>query len=66
MEIALLILFFILFLIFAIYSKSDLYAHEHDASIRNEIKKFNSNYKELENLDIEESYFTENSHIYKN
>ncbi|WP_340156109.1 hypothetical protein [uncultured Winogradskyella sp.] len=64
MEVALLILFFILFLIYAIYSKSDLYAHEHDASIKNEIDKFNGNYKELENLDIEENYFTSNNHIY--
>ncbi|WP_299109536.1 hypothetical protein [uncultured Winogradskyella sp.] len=64
MEVALLILFFILFLIYTIYSKSDLYAHEHDASIKNEIDKFNGNYKELENLDIEENYFTSNNHIY--
>lgn len=64
MEVALLILFFILFLIYTIYSKSDLYAYEHDASIKNEIDKFNGNYKELENLDIEENYFTSNNHIY--
>lgn len=66
MEILFLILFFIFFLIYGIYAKSDLYAHEHDKSTRDEINTFNANYKALENLDLEEHYKISNNHIYNN
>ncbi|WP_262887132.1 hypothetical protein [Winogradskyella litoriviva] len=41
--------------------KPDIYAHEHDASINEEIEKFNANFKELE---IENNYYIDNNHIY--
>lgn len=60
----LLIPFFILFTVFIFFCKSDLYAHEHDASINKEIESFNANFKELENLEIENNYYINNNHIY--
>ncbi|RED45413.1 hypothetical protein DFQ10_102282 [Winogradskyella eximia] len=62
----LLIPFFIIFGIYIIYSKPDLYAHEHDASINKEIENFNANFKVLENLEIENNYFINNNHLYNN
>ncbi len=62
----LLIPFFIIFCIYIIYSKPDLYAHEHDASINKEIENFNANFKALENLKIENNYFINNNHVYNN
>ena len=64
MEILVLIIFFILFSIYCIYAKSDLYAHEHESDYREEIKKFETNYTDLENLDIEQNYLTGDNHLY--
>ena len=62
----LLIAFFVLLIIYVIYSKSDLYVNEHNASINQEINKFKANFKELENLDINNNYHMANDHIYNN
>ena len=64
MELLFLILFFIGFAIFILHSKSDLYIHEHDASIKKEIESFDANFKELENLEIDNKYYLSNDHIY--
>jgi hypothetical protein len=61
-----LILFFICFAIYTIFSKSDLYSHQHDASIKRELDKFNTNFKDLENLEINNNYSVGMSHIYDN
>lgn len=66
MSYLLLIPFFIIFGIYIIYSKPDLYAHEHDASINKEIENFNTNFKALEKLEIENNYFISDKHIYNN
>ena len=62
----LLIAFFVLLIIYVIYSKSDLYANEHNASINQEINKFKANFKELEKLDVNNNYHMDNDHIYNN
>ena len=62
----LLIAFFVLLIIYVIYSKSDLYVNEHNASINQEIDKFNANFKELKNIDIDNNYHMANDHIYNN
>lgn len=64
MSFLLLIPFFIIFTIFAIYSKSDLYAHQHYASLKEEKETFSTNFKELEDLDIEINYNISNDHLY--
>ena len=61
-----LILFFICFVIYAMYSKSDLYSHQHDASTQTELDKFNTNFKDLENLEINKNYSIGMDHIYDN
>jgi hypothetical protein len=61
-----LILFFLCFIIYAIFSKSDLYIHQHDADIKTELDKFNTNFKDLENLDINKNYSLGTNHIYDN
>ena len=66
MAVLLLIPFFIFFTIFILFMKPDIYAHEHDASINEEIEKFNANFKELENLEITNNYYMDNNHIYNN
>ena len=60
------IIFLIMFAIFALNSKSDLYAHEHDSSIQKELDDFNTNFKELENIEINNSYSLSNEHLYNN
>ena len=55
-----------MFAIFALNSKSDLYAHEHDSSIQKELDDFNTNFKELENIEINNSYSLSNEHLYNN
>ncbi|MBF8149979.1 hypothetical protein ITJ86_08715 [Winogradskyella sp. F6397] len=64
MSLIVLIPFFIFFAIFIFYSKADLYAHEHDASINREIGNFQSNFEDLQNLNIENNYYLNNNHIY--
>lgn len=64
MSYLLLIPFFLIFIIFIIFMKSDLYAHEHDASTNKEIETFNTNFKALENLEIDNNYYITNNHIY--
>ena len=46
--------------------KPDLYSHQHDASIQKEIDNFNSNFKELDNVQIDHTYSLSNDHIYNN
>jgi len=64
MELLFLSLFFVFFLFFCVYAKSDLYSHEYDAKTQEEIKTFNTNYNLLEKLDVEERYTISNDHIY--
>ena len=66
MDYILLIPSFIVLAIFIIFSKSDLYTHEHDSATNNEIETFKSNFEDLKNLDIENNYNLNNSHIYNN
>lgn len=64
MSYLLLIPFFIFFSIFILFSKVDLYAHQNDASKNREIESFKSNFEDLQNLNIENNYCTNNNHIY--
>ncbi|WP_179338534.1 hypothetical protein [Winogradskyella ludwigii] len=66
MSFILLIPFFIFLIAFIIFSKRDLYAHEHEASFNEEIENFNANFKALENLEIKNNYHINNNHIYNN
>lgn len=64
MEILSLILFLLCFILYTIFSKSDLYYHQHDASIKTELEKFNTNFNDLDDLDIDKNYFLGTDHIY--
>ncbi|MEP5254657.1 MAG: hypothetical protein ABJQ39_06305 [Winogradskyella arenosi] len=59
-----LIPFFIIFIIFFICSKPDLYTHQHEASTIKALDNFNANFKAIEDLEIENNYKTSNTHIY--
>ncbi|MCT4629633.1 hypothetical protein [Winogradskyella sp.] len=66
MEYIFLFIFLILFAVFVIFSKSDLYAHQHDAAHKKELENFNSNYKALEELDVSKNnYKINNNHLYQ-
>ena len=64
MELISLIFFLIVYVLFAMFSKSDLYAHEHDSSLKEELDNFDSNFKVLQDLDINNNYTLITDHIY--
>lgn len=64
MSYLLLIPFFIFFIIYIIYSKSDLYAHEHDATLKEELDNFDTNFRTLDNLEVQNKYYMKADHVY--
>ncbi|MDN3493276.1 hypothetical protein [Winogradskyella bathintestinalis] len=64
MSYLLLIPFFIFFIIYIIYSKSDLYAHEHDTTLKEELDNFDTNFRTLDNLEVQNKYYMKADHVY--
>lgn len=64
-----LIFFFIFLTILAIaiiYSKSSLYIYEHESSIKDELIKFESNFKEIsQHTEKQCDYKLSNNHLYE-
>ncbi|WP_187388332.1 hypothetical protein [Seonamhaeicola marinus] len=56
METTILVLFFVIFGVFCLYAKKHLYAHEHEESIGDNLKTFDNNIKEMDNLEKESNY----------
>ncbi len=66
MTFAFLFIFFSIFIVYVIFSKADLYAHEHESSIRKEIDRFDTNVERLKNLDIDgNDYRITDNHLYQ-
>jgi uncharacterized membrane protein len=64
------LIFFFVFLtilvIAIIYAKSSLYIYEHESSINAELKKFDSNFKELsQHTEKEIDYELSGNHLYE-
>jgi hypothetical protein len=64
MELVTIVIVLAVFII-AIKAKKFLYAHEHDASIRKELKTFDNNVKAINDLEKVSDYELGSNHLYK-
>lgn len=62
-----LFIFFLVFIIFCISFKSDLYIHQHDNAINDELDTFNTNFETLKALDGDTTcdYKISDAHLYQ-